>query len=182
MKYFYISEKNSNSGISRYANDFYEFILKEKEYEFIDSREPFEDIFKMAKLTDRIHLEIGIFETNTLALLIKLLRMGYTNIAITMHDPPLLKYPFHQFRNPFVNKISKFFDIHITKFKQGSKYIHKIKKIYVLSEKGAQAVRKTYNAANVCYLPHIVETNMNYKSRLSGKNLIYLGLSAKIRA
>ena len=61
MKNFYISTKTGTSGICKYANDFYELILKEKNYIFLDSLEN-NNIISQVSIQDNIHIEIGIFQ------------------------------------------------------------------------------------------------------------------------
>ena len=175
MRYYYISEKAGNSGISKYARDFYELVLKEKGYEFVDAGEPAASIMAGISPEDRVHFELGIFQTRELKILFVLLKNGYENIAVTLHDPPLLKYPYYSFRNGLLNKVSKFYDIHISGFRESRKYIRKIKFIYVLSQKGFQAVQHRYKTSNVFYLPHIINEKEVCRNSAAAGNFIYLG-------
>ena len=175
MGYYYISEKGGSSGISKYAGDFCELVLKDKGYEFVDAGESVANIMSRLSPEDNVHLELGIFQSRELAILFALLKKGYKNITVTLHDPPLLKYPYYSFRNGFLNKISKFYDIHISGFRESRKYIRKIKVVYVLSQKGYQAVQNRYKTRNVFYLPHIINEKEVCRSKTVAGNFIYLG-------
>lgn len=178
MKNFYISTKNGTSGICKYANDFYELILKEKNYIFLDCLEN-KDIISQVSIQDNIHIEIGIFQKNEIEILLFLLRSGYENITITLHDPPLIKYPFYSFQNRFLNKVSKFFDLHFNSGGVLNNYLKNIKMIYVLSEIGVKIVKQKYRLNNVKFLPHILNTNEIEESQNLNNNFIYLGFIGK---
>lgn len=179
MKKFYISSKAGLSGICKYAHDFYELVLKEKGYIFIDSGESRTIIFTTISSIDHVHIEIGIFQKKEIEILMAMLNAGYKNVAVTLHDPPLLKYPFYEFTSPFLNKVSKFYDIGINKFKASTLYIKKIKCIYVLSQKGMEAVKTTYKIDHVYFLPHIVDSKEIIKNDVVNTNFMYLGFIGK---
>lgn len=175
MQKYYISSKAGLSGICKYSRDFYELVLKEKGYIFIDSNEDLTTIFTTISSKDHVHIEIGIFQKKEIEILITMLNASYKNVAVTLHDAPLLKYPFYEFNNPLLNKASKFYDIYINKFAVVTKYIKKIKSIYVLSKKGMDAVKLKYQVEHVYFLPHIIDTKEVIKSDLINNNFIYLG-------
>jgi glycosyltransferase involved in cell wall biosynthesis len=175
MKYFYISSKTGISGICKYSNDFYELVLKERGYIFIDSKEDITDIFTRVSSRDHVHIEIGIFQKKEIEILFLMLKANYRNISITLHDAPLLKYPLKEFGNNFFNKISKFYDRFIANFKNSLPYIRKIKTIYVLSQKGVQETKKIYNIDNVYFLPHVINPKEIVKAEPANKNFLYFG-------
>ncbi len=179
MKNFYISTKNSRSGISKYSNDFYRLVLKQRDYFFLDSKESLTNILTSVSSKDHVHIEIGIFQTREIEILITMINAGYKNIAVTLHDPPLLKYPFKEFNNSLLNKASKFYDIYISRFRNSGRYISKIKCIYVLTRKGLLEVKSKYKVDNVKYLPHIIDEKEIVKNELKNKNLIYFGFIGK---
>ncbi|MBC7866484.1 MAG: glycosyltransferase [Gloeobacteraceae cyanobacterium ES-bin-316] len=107
------------------------------------------------------------------------MKAQYSNITITLHDPPLVKYPFYEFENSFLTKVSKFYDKYFNSGGAVNKYLKKIKLIYVLSDKGIEALKKRYNITNVQFLPHILDVNEIEKSTNPTNNFIYLGFIGK---
>jgi glycosyltransferase involved in cell wall biosynthesis len=179
MKYFYISSKKGMSGICKYSADFYELVLKDKGYVFIDSNENLSSIFTRIASRDQVHIEIGIFQKKEIEILFLMLKANYKNVSITLHDAPLLKYPLKEFKNKFFNKLSKFYDRFISDFKNATPYIKKIKAIYVLSKKGLTATKKIYKTDNVFYLPHIINRKEIEKAAPLNKNFLYFGFIGK---
>ena len=179
MKKFYISSKKGISGICKYSIDFYDLILKEKGYQFIESSDNLKDIQSIIALNDHVHIEIGMFSKNEINILFDLLKANYNNISITLHDPPLVKYPFYEFKNQFLHKVSKFYDKYFNSGGAVNKYLKKIKLIYVLSHKGMEALKNRYKIENVQYLPHIVNINEIEKCTNTTNDFIYLGFIGK---
>lgn len=175
MKKFYISAKDGLSGISKYSNDFYRLVLKERGYIFIDSKEALPNILSEISSRDHVHIEIGIFQKKEIEILFCMLNASYPNVAVTLHDAPLIKYPFHDFEHPLLNKVSKFYDKYAGGFKSMEPLVRKIKTIYVLSRKGADAVRETYGVENVFHLPHIVDMAEIEQAENPGNDFIYFG-------
>ncbi len=175
MKKFYISSISGQSGICKYSKDFYQLVLKQKDYVLIDSSESNDAIFALISPSDHVHVEIGIFQTKEIETLMAMLDSGYNNIAVTLHDAPLLKYPFHTFSNPLLNKISKFYDIYIDKFGSAAFHLKKIKRIYVLSLKALVLMQSRYKMDNIHYLPHVIDTKEIVCSNTTNNNFIYVG-------
>ncbi|MHA4807434.1 glycosyltransferase family 4 protein [Flavitalea flava] len=175
IKRYYISSMDGMSGICKYSRDFYRLVLRDRGYIFMDSARSLTSIFTAISSRDHIHIEIGIFQKKEIEILFAMLRANYKNISVTLHDAPLIRYPFHEFRTPFLNKISKFFDRFINNHGMVEQYIKKIKSIYVLSKKGVLSVKKRYGIENVQYLPHIVDTAEIIKSDTDNDNFIYFG-------
>ncbi|MEO5562138.1 MAG: glycosyltransferase [Chitinophagaceae bacterium] len=174
MKHFYLSSTDGISGICKYSSDFYNLVLKEKGYVFIDSNNSIATILSAIGSRDHVHIELGIFQKKEIELLFLMLKANYKNVTVTLHDAPLLKYPFHEFKNPLLNKLSKCLDIYGNS-SSISPYIKKIKSIYTLSKKGAELVKKKYRVDEVHYLPHIIDTAEIEKSSRINKNFIYFG-------
>ncbi len=179
MKNFYIGSKTGDSGICKYTYDFFELFLKQKDYRFLDTHNDFNNIISKLSINDKIHLEIGLFQKKEIKILLYLLKLQYKNITITLHDPPLFKFPFYEFKNSFLNKISKFFDLYFNSFNAINPYLKNIKYIYVLSQKGVNIVKNKYNLKNVLYLPHIVDVEKIEYSNTPNNNFIYLGFIGK---
>lgn len=175
MKRFYISSHYGPSGISKYSKDFYNLVLKDMGYEHIDSSAHYSEIFSAVSSRDHVHIEIGVFQKKEIEILMRMIRAKYKDIAVTLHDAPLIKYPFYDFKIPLLNKASKFYDLHWDNFASLIPYVRKIRHIYVLSRKGASAVRSKYHTENVHYLPHIVNTDEIIKPGAITKHFIFFG-------
>ena len=176
---YYIGSITGTSGICKYTRDFYDEILSKKGYLFVDSAIADDDIQTRIDKSDRVHIEIGIFQKREISTLLLLLNAGYKNISITLHDPPLFKYPFFESSNPFINNLSKFYDRWIDGFRQNRKYLAMIKTIYVLTYKGADVMRTRYKLGNVFYLPHVVREPETLARMCIGNNLLYVGFIGK---
>lgn len=154
VKKFYISSKED--AIDKYSHDFYQLVLKEKGYIFMNSAESFATIFSTISSKDHVHIEIGITRKKEIEVLFLMLKANYKSVSVTLHDAPLVKYPFHDFRNSFLNAFSRFYDQYINGFKAAASYVKKLKSIYVLSQKGVEAVKRKYRVEQVYYIPHIM--------------------------
>ena len=53
---------DGESGIAKYSRDFYNLVLKEKGYRFVDSNESTITILSEITSIDHVHIEIGIFQ------------------------------------------------------------------------------------------------------------------------
>ncbi|MEO6230485.1 MAG: glycosyltransferase [Ferruginibacter sp.] len=170
---------NTRSGISKYSYDFFELVLKEKGYIFLNSEEGMTTILTRVSSRDHVHIEIGIFQEKELEILMAMLNANYKNIAVTLHDPPLFKYPFVVFQNPLLNKISKFYDVYLNRFRQSKKYIEKIKYLYVLTHRGVKEIKSTYKTDNVYYLPHVIDEREIKVQQPANNNFVYFGFIGK---
>lgn len=179
MKKYYVSEFESKSGISKYAKDFYTLVLKERGYEHINSAESSISILSTISSRDRVHLELGIFQQNEIELLFLMLNANYRNVSITLHDAPLVRYPYHRFGNNLLNKFSKLIDIMGYNSPKLIQTLKKIRKIYVLTRKGMNAMRNRYGLDNVYFLPHVIDPcEIDFGEEINN-NLIYLGFIGK---
>ena len=176
MKNFYISSKNGDSGIFKYSQDFYELILKEKGYIFVDSKQSVSTILSLISSKDHVHIELDIFQKNEIEIFFLMLKANYRHVSVTLHDAPLIKYPFYEFKNPLLNTISRLYDKYFNNFRMAITYMKKIKAIYVLSKKGLEAVRRKYHVENVYLLPRIINSTEIKKNTLSNNNFIYCGI------
>lgn len=179
MRKFYISKRAGDSGIYKYSNDFYNLILEEKGYEFLNSAIPIESLLSMINKTDAVHIEIGIFLIEEIAILFTLIKKGYNNISVTLHDAPLVKFPLYNFKNDFLSKISKAYDMYVSRFSYQKNVLRKVRNIYVLTHKGAELMRTEYKLTNVYYLPHVVNSEEVKESDTDNCNIIYLGYIGK---
>ena len=175
MKHFYISSIKGISGISKYSRDFYESVLQQRGYIFIDSSENSTVIMSTISSRDHAHIEIGIFQKKEIEILFLMLRSNYKNVTVTLHDAPLFKYPFFEFKNPLLNSISKACEKYGNSFGAATPYIKKLKTIYVLTKRGVQETRRKYKVDNVLYLPHIMSPAALENNDTQNNNFIYFG-------
>lgn len=174
-KYYYISHFQGSSGICKYARDFYQLVLKDMGYIFMDSAEDIIHILSTISSRDYVHIELGIFQEKEQEILFTMLRANYKNVSVTLHDPPLLKYPLYAFRNPFLHNISKFYDVYINRLRWEKPFLKKIRAIYVLSRKGQLALESKYGIDNVYYLPHVVDPAEVAKGETGNNHFIFFG-------
>ncbi len=175
MDRFYISSKEGVSGICKYSNDFYELVLKEKRYTFLESSSVAVNPLEQLNPEDRVHIEIGLFQKNEIDILFTLLKNNFKNVSITVHDPPLVKYPFYEFGNSFINKISKFYDRYFPASASAKSKLKKVKAIYCLSQKGLRGLQQRYGLDNVTLLPHIINSKEIEVPEITGSDFVYFG-------
>jgi glycosyltransferase involved in cell wall biosynthesis len=184
MKHFYISPKTERSDITKYAEDFYKLILQERGYIFIDSAETIPTILSTIASRDHVHIELGIHQRKETEILFTMLKANYKSVSVTLHSPPLLKYPFHEFHNPILNYLSKVYDRYADNFKASLPYLKKIKSIYVLTKEGQETIQRIHGINHVYYLPHIVDLSEAVTSEHSTNNFIsfdFIGRNKQIR-
>lgn len=174
-KQYYISHFQGSSGICKYSRDFYEFVLRDMGYIFMDSVQDIIHIVSTITSRDHVHIELGIFQEKEQDILFTMLRANYRNVSVTLHDPPLLKYPLHTFRNPILRNLSKLYDIYVDRFRWEKPYLQKIKAIYVLSRKACKMLEEKYALENVHYLPHIIDPAQVVKGGAYNNNFIFFG-------
>ncbi len=175
MNYFYISSGSGKEGISAYSRVFFEHILRRSGYVFLDSNTDSTYILSTITSRDHVHIEIGLFQKKETEILMMMLNANYKNISITLHDPPLLKYPLHDFSNPLLNNISKFYDKYLNGTKYLKPYFEKIRSIYVLSKKATTEMKIKFGLSNVYYLPHIALVENNHPSERAENNFLHFG-------
>lgn len=175
MNSFYVANLSGESGICKYAHDFYQWVLKPKGFHWISIDESIPEIMSKISSRDYVHLEIGIFQKKELQLLFTMLNANYRNVSVTLHDAPLVSYPFHQFQDDRLNLLSKIYDRYINRFQSAIPMVRKIKSIYVLSQRGLESIRMRYKIENVYYLPHVVDLTELETPPIENNNLIYFG-------
>src|SRR5882672_3166454 len=174
-KYYYISHLQGSSGICKYSQDFYRLVLKDMGYIFMDSAQDIIHILSTISSKDHVHIELGIFQEKEQEILFTMLRANYRNVSVTLHDPPLLKYPLYTFKNRFLHNVSKFYDVYINRFRWEKPFLQKIKAVYVLSRKGRQVLEDKYGTRNVHYLPHVVDPAEIVREERGNNNFIFFG-------
>jgi len=155
MKKYYISSLKGDTAISRYSRDFYELVLRDKGYIFMDIAESSIDILSVISSRDIIHMEIGVQKKET-ELLLLMLKAKYKYVSVTLHDPPIIELPISEFKSRFLRTIARLYR-RIRGSGSAELYIGRIRSIYVLSRKDVGAIEKRYGIENVFYLPYIID-------------------------
>jgi glycosyltransferase involved in cell wall biosynthesis len=168
VKKYYVCYTNSRSGISRYSEDFYRLILEPLLYEHIQPS-VINQIFleKLSKDTC-FHLELGAGQFAERDVLMKLIKCGFVNINVTVHDPPFITFPFYRFKSPILNRLSRGFDWYLNAFGGTKRALAKCNTIFVLSQKGKHIVESRYGLTNIQYIPHIVDPGKVARDPLDG--------------
>ena len=180
MKMLHIASFSGQSGISKYANNFFDLILKPRGYEKLDSKLCNSTAIKGIKLDYAVHVEIGVNETAAIRTLYQLIDGGHRNVSVTLHDPPFISWPYYQFRSQRLNEFSKFIHLYLRNFKIGDGYFKSINKIFVLTHAGVRKTESRYRLTNVFYLPHLIIPGAPNLSMLpTPPNLIFFGYIAK---
>jgi glycosyltransferase involved in cell wall biosynthesis len=158
MKKYYITNISGESGISKYSRDFFSLILKNGDYIVLDTgciRK--DDIISKLNKEDLIHIEIGSNLFLESEILIFLLKKRFKNVNITMHDAPLIRYPFFRFKNSTLNNLSKVFQIFFKNLYLDRWVYERINRIYVLNRKAKQYLQLNYKLDSIFFLPHIID-------------------------
>jgi glycosyltransferase involved in cell wall biosynthesis len=175
MRKFHVGPFNGQSGISKYASDFYDLVLSDRGYIALDTDNALQTITN----DDVVHIEIGTFCDPEIDLLYLLLDRGHKKIDVTLHDAPFIKWPYYKFRNRLVNNFSKFVHLYLRNFFIGDSVFKRIRRIYVLTHRGFALMRSRYGISNVAYIPHIVRTSILPNSMNISPNLLFFGFIGK---
>lgn len=175
MNKYYISCFSGKSGIAHYSRDFYNLILKDKGYQHIDSSRPLSSILSMISSRDIVHIEIGIFLKREQEILFSMIRGNYKQLSVTLHDAPILKYPFREYKQGWLNKLSKIVDRVGGRNQEIRKYLEKLKSIYVLTHLGEQTLKHKFQLTNVRFLPHIINPDDLSLPESGSRHLSYFG-------
>lgn len=180
MNMLHIASFSGRSGISHYANNFFDFILKPRGYEQLDSKLCNSIVIEGIKLGDTVHIEIGVNEAAAIRTLYQLIDRGHRNVSVTLHDPPFISWPYFQFRSQRLNEFSKFIHLYLRNFRIGDGYFKNINKIFVLTHAGVKKTESRYRLTNVFYLPFLIIPGALHSSTLpTPPNLIFFGYIAK---
>ncbi len=180
MERYYISDLSGNGGISRYAHHFYHHILAPLDYTHVDSRMDPADILSRISSEDTVHIETGIFSAQEQEIIIRMLGSGYKRIRITMHDPPLFRYPSVRTRGFLSTKMVKLLDRYLGGQRKFSSALEKLECIYVLSNKGKDVMQQCYRVDNIRVIPHVVPEPTRPGKAMPGQpDFIYIGFLGK---
>jgi hypothetical protein len=161
MKKFYVSSMGNGSSDDQYSTDFYRLVLSELEYELIDSSADVSVILTAIASRDLAHIEVGPEGKREWELLHIMLKANYRNIAVTLHQSHLFRYPVMKQKNAFFTSIVKWYYQWIGNYRVAKKYLSKIRCIYVLSPKAKVQMELTFKLQNVFYLPKLRKSHQD---------------------
>jgi len=171
----HVCTTNSRSGIADYARIFQNMVLGPEGYVLADPAEVLSNIKYFSKDT-HFHVQLGIFQRSERMVITRLLRAGYCNIEVTIHDPPFVTFPYFQFKSPLLMRLSRGVDWYLGTFGLQRRLIERLRRVFVLSKGGRDRVLKLAPHANVVTMPHIVDPNQIWppSTELAGA-MIYFG-------
>lgn len=171
----HVCTTQSRSGITDYARIFQAMVLGPEGYVLADPENVQAGIGSFAKDT-RFHVQLGIFQRRERAVITQLLRAGYSNIEVTIHDPPFVTFPYFQFKSPVLMRLSRGVDWYFGTFGLQRRLIERLQRVFVLSKGGRERVLKLAPRANVITIPHIVDPSRIWPSSADlASAMIYFG-------
>lgn len=153
---YYIYKTKTKSGITHYADDFYAVVLKERGFIQIDIEAVNNQWLGNLSRETVFHIELGNGQFAARDTLILLLKNGFFNVDVTVHDAPWITFPFYSSNCNFINQVSKAFDWYLSTFGVTGRCLKKCRHVYVLTQKGKSLLEKRHGLANVQYIPHII--------------------------
>jgi glycosyltransferase involved in cell wall biosynthesis len=179
MKKLHVASFSEHSGISKYASNFFDLVLRHRGYERLDYGHLRFEREKDIGLDDSVHIEIGINEATEIELLCRLISLGHKKIDVTLHDPPFIRWPYFRFNNRLMNIASKFIQLYLKNLGIGESVYYKVRRFFVLTRRGCKIMRSRYGLENVFFLPHIInESNIIDSSPIS-QNMLFFGFIGK---
>jgi glycosyltransferase involved in cell wall biosynthesis len=179
MKKFHVASFSKHSGISKYASDFFDFVLRGRGYVRLDYGQLGSSGENAIGFDDLVHLEIGINEEAEIGLLYRLIKRGHKKIDVTLHDPPFIKWPYFSFDNRLMNSAAKFIQLYLKNLWIGESVFHNVRRFFVLTQRGCGIMRSRYGLENVFFLPHIINESNIRDSFPMNQNLLFFGFIAK---
>lgn len=179
MRRLHAAAFSGRSGISRYAEDFFELVLSQRGYERLDVGS--EGAHRAAEIdrNDVVHIEIGVNQAQEISLLYELIRRGHRQIDVTLHDPPFVRWPYFKSSNGLLNSAAKFLQLYFNNFGIGTAELRAVRRYFVLTQKGCERVRRTYDFRNVHHIPHVVRPEEIREYQPAPANLLHFGFIAR---
>jgi len=177
MAKYYVCDTGTNSGIARYSERFFKMGLEPEGYVHLHPDEV-TDAFLGAQSGNSIwHVELGALQHRERIAFTKLIHAGFQNIDVTLHDPPFLTFPWYHFNNLFIDRLSRGVDWYLGTFGLQTKYLKRVRRVFVLSEKGATEIRKRHAISNVQTIPLCIDPASVWSRPLgcSERDIIFFG-------
>jgi hypothetical protein len=170
MKKFYIG-CNGDPLAVRYSKDFYELVLSEKGYQFISCGEHHVDILSKVGSRDKVHLEIESRESPANYVLYLMLKTGYKNVSVTLHNLQALHLPTVHKASLWAKGVRRL-NAYFGGPNDTATLLDRIQTIYVLSKQQVEPVKKKYRTDKVVYLPYIFSLQEIRERSLQNNNFV----------
>lgn len=171
----HVCTTHSRSGIADYAREFHQHVLEPLGYALADPREVISSVDRLDRQT-RFHVQLGVFQHAERLAMSNLMRRGFINIDATVHDPPFLTFPFHQFQSRFLMRLSRGFDWYLGSFGAQRRALERLNRVFVLSHVGHSAIVRMAPKADVTVIPHLIGPDRVWtETRSLGEDLLYFG-------
>lgn len=157
MSKLYISPDFAlQSGIASYAKEFHSSVLQPRGFEHRSFASPtaFNSFVERLKNLPEFHVEVGVGTHTEQAILWRLLAMGAT-VDVTLHDPPYVAFPHYRFDSRPLNQLSKAAQFALPQRLFGRRLVERARRIYVLSARGGEMIRRAYPGTHVRHIPHV---------------------------
>jgi glycosyltransferase involved in cell wall biosynthesis len=160
MRKLYVCSTRSRSGIARYAESFYRVALRDAGYTHLEPDDVSSEMSRPGTAAGTTWLlELGAHQYRERDAFVALVRSGHGNVDVTLHEPPFLTFPFFHFDGAIANRISRGVDWYLDTLGWQTHYMRKARRVFVLSQRGAEWVRARRGISTVNVMPHVVEAS-----------------------
>lgn len=170
----HICTTRSKSGITAYAHDFHRLVLQPEGYVLVDP----EDAVLRGPLSPStsFHVQLGVFQHRERLAMSRLTRRGFTAIDATIHDPPFATFPYFQFGSSTMTRFSRGLDWYLGSLGFQRRALERLRRVFVLSEHGRDALLRLAPRANAVVIPHIADPHHIWPSGTPLEpGLVYFG-------
>jgi len=175
MSRYYVCNTASKSGICRYAGDFHKVVLGPLGYKLVAPEAVTGEFLKECSPADIFHIELGSAQFGERDALLRILGAGHRNVDATLHDPPFITFPFFGFRSSFLNRLSRGMDWYLGSFGIQRRVLRKIRRVFVLSDRGAAALQRI-GVTRIERIPHIICASTIWESAAThSQDILYFG-------
>lgn len=158
MHRFHVGDTRGRSGIARYTEVFHRVALADAGYTHLQPDQAAAAMAATRGGQDATwHLQLGANQVGELAAYRQLVRAGCTRIDVTLHEPPFLAFPFFRFGSHRANTLSRGFDWYLDSLGIQRRLLRASRRIFVLSRKGAEALRQRHGIDRAVVIPMAVD-------------------------
>lgn len=145
-----------HSGIASYAQVFFDHVLQPRGFEHRSFATPtaFDDYIAQSETLPAFHVEVGLGTHTERAILWRLLKMNAV-VDVTLHDPPYVAFPHYRFGWHKMNQLSKAAQLVLPQRLFGRALLARARRVYVLSRRGAERVKRLNPTVDVRHIPLI---------------------------
>jgi glycosyltransferase involved in cell wall biosynthesis len=177
VKKIHVCNTTSNSGIARYAEDFFNVVLRPCGFIQMSPECVTNELLATLLKDTAFHLELGNGQFAERDSLKRLIATGFNNIDVTIHDAPWITFPFYRSDYSIINQISKAFDWYLNTAGATGRLLQRCRHVYVLSRQGKDLLEKRHGLTNVYYIPHVIDPQKIWNEPLTNdcKDILYFG-------